>query len=360
MASWMSLRRPAGLRTAGSLRTVGRRLRSLLRGALAAGKDRVATLVRRPVAEQAEGTRAAVRARPPARTWARAAASGNAGDRPRGAVRVARSLSAVVAVLMASASAAGLWWTSLYQDPASAVAMFRGYDLVSLFVAAPLLAGATAAARRRSPRAQLLWAGMLAYVFYTYAYYVFGAAFNALFLVHVALMVLSLVALGAMAAGLDVRGLADRFRSGTPVRFVSAVLALLAAALGGMWIFFSARFALTGATPPQGLLVQSAPILHLGYAMDLAVLVPGYATAAALLWRRRPWGYALATVLLTSSGITQLAYMVALLFQSTADIPGATAFDPQEPFIAAAILGAAAAMMTNLGRTPDAAGLRSP
>jgi hypothetical protein len=95
-------------------------------------------------------------------------------------------------------------------------------------------------------------------------------------------------------------------------------------------------------------LVQPPPILRLGYVMDLATLVPSYAAAAWLLWRRHPWGYALATVLLTASGVIQLDYMIALLFQTAAKVPGATPFDPHEPFIAAAILAAAAALLVNL------------
>jgi hypothetical protein len=57
-------------------------------------------------------------------------------------------------------------------------------------------------------------------------------------------------------------------------------------------------------------------------------------------------------VLLTGSGIVQLDYTVALLFQAAARIPGATSVDPQEPFIAAAIIAAAAALLANLRPGP--------
>jgi hypothetical protein len=272
-------------------------------------------------------------------------------------LRTARILSVVVAVAMVLASAVGLWWRGLYEDPAPAAAMFRGYDLVSLAVATPLLAAALARARAGSPRAQLLWAGMLAYAVYTYSYYVFGAALNALLLVHVALLVLSAVALVLVLRNLDIAGIADGFDERTPVRSVAAVLGFLAAGLGGMWVYNSLRSAVTGAALPQGVLVQPAPILRLGYVLDLATLVPGYAGSASLLWRRRPWGYVLAAVLLTASGVIQLDYMTALLFQAAAKVPGATPYDPQEPFIAAAIGAAAAVLLANLRpvRQDDAA-----
>jgi hypothetical protein len=162
--------------------------------------------------------------------------------------------------------------------------------------------------------------------------------------------VLAALALVLALRSLDVRSVVTRMRPRTPVRAVSAVLGLLAASLGGMWTWYALRFAVTGAAPQEGLLLQPAPIGHLGYAMDLSTLVPGYATAAALLWRRRPWGYVLGAVLLVASAVIQVTYVLALAFQAAARIPGATAFDPQEPYIAAAITGAAAVLLGGLRR----------
>jgi hypothetical protein len=119
-----------------------------------------------------------------------------------------------------------------------------------------------------------------------------------------------------------------------------------------MWTFYSLRFALTGTAPAEGLLLQPPPIGHLGYAMDLTTLVPGYATAAVLLWRRHPWGVVLGSVLLVASGAVQVNYVLALLFQAAARIPAATAFDPQEPYIAAAVLAAAAALLVGVRPSP--------
>jgi len=331
----------------------------LLRSAVAAVGSPVARLLR-GVKERAESlvrglcgaasdvdVVPAVRAQPRAVVHGPATATGLATP-GTARLRTARILSVVVAAAMVLASAAGLWWRGLYQDPASVVAMFRGYDLVSLAVATPLLVAALARARHGSPRGQLLWAGMLGYAFYTYGYYVFGAALNAFLLVHVALLVLSAVALVLVLRNLDIVGIADRFDGRTPVRSVAAVLGFLAAGLGGMWTYNSLRYAVTGAALPQGALVQPAPILRLGYVLDLATLVPGYAGSAWLLWRRRPWGYVLAAVLLTASGVIQLDYMTALLFQAAAQVPGATPYDPQEPFIAVAIVAAAAVLLANL------------
>ena len=200
-------------------------------------------------------------------------------------------------------------------------------------------------------RAELLSASVLAYAAYHYAGYVYGAAFNALFLAYVAVFGLSVAALVLTLRSLDVRALAARFAPRTPVRRLSGLLAFLAVALGGMWISYSVRFAVTGAAPGESKLVLPMSWIHLGYVLDLVVLVPSYAAAAVLLWRRAPWGYVLGTVLLASGVGSQLDYMTALVFQTAAGVPGATAVDPAEPLIAAAMLAGAGALLGNLRRT---------
>ena len=268
-------------------------------------------------------------------------------------LRVARLLSTLLVAVMVAASIAGLRFGGLYREPPSVAAMLRGYDLVALVIAAPLLVGTLLPARRESPRAQLLWVSMLAYSAYNYAIYVFGTAFNAAFLLHVASFSLSIYALALALAGLDARDIARRFHRRTPARLIAAILGFLAAGLGGMWVFFSLRFAITGARPAESLLVLPLAGVHLGYVLDLALLVPAYAAAAVLLWRHAAWGHVLAGVLLPFTVVYQLNYLTALLFQSWADVPGAVAFDPQEVPIIAAALAATVLLFRNVPDTNE-------
>lgn len=157
-------------------------------------------------------------------------------------------------------------------------------------VAVPVLVGALVRARRGSARAELLAACALAYAVYHYAIYVFGTAFNALFLAHVALLGLAAVALVLALRSLDVRDLAARLHPRTPVRRVSGLLAFLAVALGGMWTYYALRFAATGAAPAESKLVLPMSAVHLGYALDLLLLVPGYAHGIGAAVAARPLG----------------------------------------------------------------------
>jgi hypothetical protein len=90
-------------------------------------------------------------------------------------------LSAVIVILIAVASAGGLFVTDLYRDNVWASSQFRGSDLVRLVVVVPIFIVALFFAVRGSRRAQLIWLGLLWLTVYDYAFYLFGAAFNRLY-----------------------------------------------------------------------------------------------------------------------------------------------------------------------------------
>jgi hypothetical protein len=254
-------------------------------------------------------------------------------SRRHGAPGPAVGLAWVLIGLVACAALAGLLLEGVYAGAESTAAMLRGYDLVTALVVVPLLATATHVASRGSVVAHLIAASLVGYVVYTYAYYLFGTGFNDLFLLHAAIFATGLVALGLMLTSLDLNALAVRFGPRTRARTIAGILGVLAAALGGMWIYIAADNAVTGVVPTGSKLVETDTVVHLGMALDLTLLVPLYAAAAVLLWRRAPWGYALAGLGLFAGVLHQLSYLVAMPFQVAADVPGAAAYDPGEPVI---------------------------
>lgn len=252
----------------------------------------------------------------------------------------ARRLTFAVAVLASAAAVVGLAAPGLYQDDVGVREMYRGYDLVTLVVAVPTMLVALRSACRGSARGRLIWLGALGFTIYDYALYVFGAAFNDLFLVHVAILVAATGALATELLRYDVTTASDVPRAAA--RRAAGLLGFLGVGLGGMWVFYAVRFAVTGETPVESTLVVPIATTHLGYALDLVILVPAYLGTAVLLWRGRAWGVVLGVVLLIAGLGQQLAYMTALVYQARADIPGAAAFDPGEPLVVAAYaIGAA-------------------
>lgn len=264
-----------------------------------------------------------------------------------GALRSARALSKVLVALVAVASTAGLLIDDLYRDPDAVGAMFRGHDLIAVTIIAPALAVTLLPPFRRSVRAQLVWMALLGYSVYHAAMYVFGTTFNSIFLLHVAVFSASVLAFGLALANIDAAAIAGRFTRQTPVRLVGGILLFLAAVLAIFWSAPSLSFAFGGRLPEEGSkLIVPISITHLGWVLDLALLVPAYLLAGVLLWRRAPWGYVLATVVLIAGVLQQVEYMAALVSQADAGIPGATAFDPIEPFITTVYLVGAGTLIT--------------
>ncbi len=134
--------------------------------------------------------------------------------------RTARRLSVLVALLMVLASGTGLIFPDLHRANALVASSWYGSDLITLFVATPLLVGGVVAARRGSRRGVLVWMGMLAYPLYNYAFSLFGVAFNSLFLLYTALFTFSAFALVFGLVSLDADDLYERVQSDLPARWI--------------------------------------------------------------------------------------------------------------------------------------------
>lgn len=221
-------------------------------------------------------------------------------------LRPAYVLSWIVAVLAMVASGAALLWPGLYRDNPLVTAAWLGNDLVTLLVAVPILVAAMLLARRGSRRALLVWMGMLLYTLYNFQFYLFGSAFNALFLVYVALFALSALALIFGLAGLDLDALVPRLEADVRFRGAATWIAMVAVLLGAFWVALSVRYWLTGAPPPM--VQATAHPTNVTGALDLVFVVAIGLLAAVWLWNRRTWGYVLAVVW----NVKGAAYMLAL------------------------------------------------
>lgn len=178
-----------------------------------------------------------------------------------------------------------------YWDTLSSVAQMQANDLVTLLVGLPLLAIAFWLTLRGSLRGQLLLTGTLAFILYTYITMCFGAAYNKLFLVYVALFSLSLFALILSMMSLDLKTLPARFSEKLPRKRIAFLLFFAAAFLSLAWlgriaptIFQNQNPALNNVT---SMFIQ---------AMDLGIIVPLCVLSGVLLLRRSVWGYLLASV----------------------------------------------------------------
>lgn len=208
-----------------------------------------------------------------------------------------------------------------FYDTLSSAAQMQANDLVALVLGLPLLAISTWLAFRGSLRGRLLLTGTLGFFLYTYMSMSFNTAFNALFLVYVALFSLSLFAFILCMLSFDLASLPQHFSERLPRRLIAWVLIATAAFLFVAWI--GGRI-----LPP--LTQGSVPMLENGItmviqAMDLGLILPLASLAGILLLKRSAWGYLLSSVAVMKSLTMSIAVSAMGINQALQGVPDSLA-----------------------------------
>jgi hypothetical protein len=221
----------------------------------------------------------------------------------------------------------------------------RGTDLATLVVGLPLLWFATRWYRRGSSAGALLLSGALTWFLYVYASVSLGAAYNEMFLVHVALVSVSLWALVLTARAVRVDALPRDGLARVPVRSLTALLVAAGTVTALVWVQPILTTWPTGAPPTlQGSTTLVTEVL------DLALVAPTAVVAGVLLHRRRWSALVLAVPLLVL--LVVLAF--AITAQTAAQLVAGWQFTVPElvgPLGGFLVLGGAAAwlLMRTLG-----------
>lgn len=234
----------------------------------------------------------------------------------------------IAAMLAIVAWAIGLFGHHIYLDNDFVQTVWQANDLVTLFTA--FTTAALVLFTTKTATIQLLWAGLLSYLIYTYAFYLFGAAFNSLFLVYVGVILASLVALLALLVGLPVR----QFSLPTALaRFMGGYLFLIALMLVVVELPPAVGFIFTGALPD--IVLKTAHPTSVVYALDLTLVVPTCLVATVWLWQQKPWGVVLAAIMLVKSVAYGLVLCAGTLLLAYRGID----HDPLLPFYVFITLG---------------------
>ena len=178
-----------------------------------------------------------------------------------------------------------------FWDTLSSAAQTQANDLVALVLGLPLLGVSFWLTLRGSLRGRLLLSGTLGFILYTYITMCFGAAYNRLFLVYVALFSLSLYAFILSMMSFDLKTLPAQFSEKLPRGWIAGLLFFAAVFLSFAWLGRIAATFAPGAVPA----LENTTSMFI-QAMDLGLIVPLCVLAGILLLRRSPWGYLLASV----------------------------------------------------------------
>lgn len=189
-----------------------------------------------------------------------------------------------------------------YYDTTSMADQAQGNDLITLFVGLPILAVSSWLAFRGSLRGRLLLTGTVGFFLYTYMSMTMLAAFNALFLVYVAIFGLCFYTFVLCLASFDMKTLPDHFPVQLPRRWIAALLFGMAAFLTLLWL---------GVTLKPVLQNQIATLdnttTFVIQAMDLVFIVPLAVLAGILLLCRSACGYLLTSVFVMKVAVLGLA-----------------------------------------------------
>ncbi len=183
-------------------------------------------------------------------------------------------------------------------------------DYVTLFVALPLLVVGLALARNGSVSARLFLAGITAYVFVTYLFYLTMGAYNALFLVYAALLGLSFFTLFLLLYGITASELQHLYIERKPLRLAGGFLVLNGLAIALMWLGVVVPPLLDGSIYPVELQHYTTLIVQ---GLDLGLLLPLSVVIGVLLWKRTPIGLLLGPVYLVFLSILMLALIAKIV-----------------------------------------------
>nr|WP_300147892.1 hypothetical protein [Propionicimonas sp.] len=201
--------------------------------------------------------------------------------RVRGGVRPRWMLPAtlVIAALVLTTSLLGLFTAWPYAaETANWQLQARGQDLGNLLAVVVLLGGGTTAARG-SLRGLLVWSGAQLYLAYAFAIYALAVHFGALFLPYVAVLGLSVYALG-----FGLRWWEGGVRiAPRPLAAETVVLAGIAAVFCLLWLGLIVPALLAGTVPSE--LVETGLVANPVHVLDLALVLPGMLITAVLARR---------------------------------------------------------------------------
>lgn len=225
-----------------------------------------------------------------------------------------------------------------YYDTASMADQTRANDMITLFVGMPILAISSWLAFHGSLRGRLLLTGTVGFFLYTYMSMTMLTAFNALFLVYVAIFGLCFYAFVLCMVSFDMKALPEYFPARLPRGWIAAVLFVMAAFLTLLWL---------GVT--LGPLVQNQiraldnTTTFVIQAMDLVFIVPLAVLAGILLLRHSAWGYLLASVFVMKVAVLGLAVAAMGINQTLAG--SANGLGMVVAFLVITVLNTAAAVV---------------
>jgi hypothetical protein len=249
--------------------------------------------------------------------------------------KTAGLLCIIITLLASIAAAGGIWMKDLYHDNAFVKSAWFTNDIITLAVVVPLLLVAFYLARKGSKQWLMVLTGLVGYVFYNFAFYLFGAAFNIFFLIYTALFSLSAITLVLLLVNCGTGNITSGFAPGTPVKWISIYLTGISVMLFTVELSMIIPFLVSGIIPDA--IKQTGHPTGVVFALDFSIVIPVSIIAAVLLWKRRLWGYIMGIIMLVKGFTYGLVLCVGTALLAYSDAYGK--WDPLMPLYVIVALG---------------------
>ena len=191
---------------------------------------------------------------------------------------------------------------------------WRAQDAVTL-ATVPVLLWATWRARAGSLSAHLVSVGILIWLTYGYAHLAFGAPFNAMFLIYLAVLALAGFAMLDGLLRIDVAAASPAFAQ-VPRRAAAWFLAIAGLGIGALWLS-EIVVALPGGLPTN---IHLSELPNPTWVLDLGWIIPSAIAAALMLRRRHPAGPVIAGSMLVMLLILSATMLAVVPFSLAAGL----------------------------------------
>lgn len=202
--------------------------------------------------------------------------------------KLAINLSILIGFISLLISVCGLIMDNLYRDNSFVTSAWIANDFVTLVIAVPILVFSLISVSKDKKVGYLLWIGLLDYMIYNYAFYLFAAAFNWFFILYVILFVLSVAVLIMIFIHMDITVFSNNTTLPKTHKVVSIYLFFVAFMLSMIYSIQIFDFINNDRLP--SIITLTGHPTNVVFALDLSLVVPVFIFAAILLWKSKTWG----------------------------------------------------------------------
>lgn len=223
--------------------------------------------------------------------------------------RILIGLSSII-VLLVLVVTAGAWLLPIYTDNPTITLMWRINDFITLAVALPLwIVAAVIWFKKKSLKALLVWYGVVWYICYNYAYYVYGAHFNAFYLLYLLIYSLSLLAVIVGVIQLPIQQIQIEIK---PIwkKTLIGIMGFIATGLLLIYTIQSLLYVMEGTLP--AIITMSGHITSVVFSIDVSMVVLVFMVSIYLMIKNNKFGYVFALI----GNLKGAIYLLVLIFSS--------------------------------------------